>query len=257
MRLIALYSVFDGEELLEGSVRQIRPFVDFVLCCVQRVSFNGERYDGGIEKARELKALGLVDQVATFTPVAGERAQINELKKRFGAMQMGYKAGFTHFLHIDCDEYFVPEQFEAAKDHVDSIDAEGTLVFSQAYFRRPDWELDEIDRIFVPFIHKYRPGLQCCGSNFPYLCDPTRTVEVKKVVVLPREMIMHHHFSWVRADVSRKVRNSSTSGVFEGSGVLEDYENAAVGMRVRLLDRRIRQGKNLFNITVGMEAGVA
>ena len=254
MRLIALYSVFDGEELLEGSVRQIRPFVDFILCSVQRESFAGEHYDGGVEKALELKEMGLVDAVATFTPLAGERPQINELKKRFGAMQLGYKAGFTHFFHIDCDEYFVPEEFNAAKEHVEDLGAEGTLVYSQAYFKRPDWELDYIDRIFVPFIHKYRPGLQCCGSNFSYLCDPTRTVEVKNPVVLPKEMILHHHFSWVRSDIGRKVRNSSTSGVFDGSGVLEDYEQAAVGSRVRLLDRRIRQGKNLFGITVGMEA---
>ncbi len=254
MRLIALYSVFDGEELLEGSVRQIRPFVDFVLCAVQTESFTGERYSGGVEKAVELKREGLVDGVATFTPRVGERPQINELKKRFGAMQLGYKAGFTHFFHIDCDEYFVPEEFEAAKAHVERVDAEGTLLYSQAYFKRPDWELDNVDRIFVPFIHKYRPGLQCCGSNFPYLCDPTRTVEVENPVVLPREMILHHHYSWVRSDIGRKVRNSSTSGVFEGSGVLEDYEQAAVGSRVRLLDRRIRQGKNLFGITVGMES---
>src|SRR6185437_11887040 len=39
MKLIALYSVFEGEELLEGSVRQIRPYVDFVLCSIQTVSY--------------------------------------------------------------------------------------------------------------------------------------------------------------------------------------------------------------------------
>lgn len=257
MRLIALYSVFDGEELLEGSVRQIRPLVDFILCSVQTVSYCGERYEGGTEKAQELKRLGLVDQVATFTPSHEVRGQINELRKRFGAMQLGYKAGFTHFFHIDCDEYFVPAQFEAAKDHLEAIDAEGSIIYSQGYFKQPDWELDNIDRIFVPFIHKYRPGLHCCGSNFPYLCDPTRTVDVKNVVVLPREMILHHHYSWVRNDILRKIRNSSTSGVFEGSGIVEDYAKASVGSYVRLLDRRVRQGKNHFNITVGTEAGVA
>lgn len=257
MKLIALYSVFDGEELLEGSVRQIRPFVDFVLCSVQTVSYSGEVYEGGAEKAHELKRMGLVDQVATFTPSPGERGQINELSKRFGAMRLGFNAGFTHFFHIDCDEYFVPEQFKAAKEYLGSINAEGSVVYSQTYFKRPDWELDNIDKIFVPFIHEYRPGLTCRGSNFPYLCDPTRTVDVQKIVVLPREMILHHHYSWVRNDIGRKVRNSSTSGVLKESGVLEDYGSAAEGTYVRLLDRRIRRAKNLFNIAVGTEAGAA
>jgi hypothetical protein len=257
VKLIALYSIFDGEELLEGSVRQIRPFVDFVLCSVQTVSYTGEIYEGGAEKCHQLKRIGLVDQVATFTPSACERGQINELRKRFGAMMLGFKAGFTHFFHIDCDEYFIPEQFKAAKDHLEATEAEGSIVYSQAYFKRPDWELDDIDKTFFPFIHKYSPGLTCCGSNFPYLCDPTRTVGVKNVVVLPREMILQHHYSWVREDVGRKVRNSSTSGVLHPSGVLEDYEKAAPGSYVRLLDRRIRQGKNLFNIAVGTETAVA
>ena len=85
MKLIALYSVFDGEELLEGSVRQIRPHVDFVLCSVQTVSYAGEVYEGGADKAYELKRQGLVDEVVVYTPQPAERPQMDELRKRFGA----------------------------------------------------------------------------------------------------------------------------------------------------------------------------
>jgi hypothetical protein len=256
MKLIALYSVFDGEELLEGSVRQIRPHVDFVLCSVQRVSYAGEAYEGGAEKATELKRAGLVDEVATYTPQPAERPQMNELRKRFGAMQLGFKAGFTHFFHMDCDEYYVPEQFKAAKEYLDSSEADGSVVYSQTYFKRPDWELDDVDRAFFPFIHKYRPGLSCCGSNYPYVCDPTRTGDAKNGIVLPREMILQHHYSWIRNDVGRKMRNYSTAGVLEGSGILDDYERAEVGSSVRLLNRRIRQGRNLFNISAGGGAAI-
>lgn len=252
MRLIALYSVFEGEELLEHSVVQIRPHVDFVLCSVQTVSYAGETYEGGAQKAHELKRRGLVDAVATYTPLPGVRGQVNELRKRFGAIQLGHKAGFTHFFHIDCDELFVPEQFKAAKDFLDASDADGSVVYSQTYFKRPDWPLHELDRAFFPFIHRYRPDLTCCGSNYPYLCDPTRTVDAKNVVVLPREMILQHHFSWVRNDVTRKLRNHSVAGTFTDSGIKEDYDAAAVGSYVRLLDRRIEQGRNLFNLSVGM-----
>ncbi len=243
--------------MLEGSVRQIRPFVDFVLCSVQTVSFTGQCYDGGAEKAQELKRMGLVDQVATFTPSPTERTQINELRKRFGAIQLGYKAGFTHFIHMDCDEYYLPAEFERAKRFVEECGCDGSLVYSKTYFKRPDWEMDDVDRAFFTFIHKYRDGLTCCGSNFPYVCDPTRTVDAKDIKILDRGLITLHHYSWVRNDVLRKVRNSSTGGVMEAGGVLEDYERAEVGNLVRHLGRRISLGKNLFNITVGTEAGVA
>jgi hypothetical protein len=33
--------------------------------------------------------------------------------------------------------------------------------------------------------------------------------------------------------------------------VQDDYNNAAIGSSVRLLNRRIRQGRNLFNISLG------
>src|SRR5579859_6104118 len=218
MRLIALYSVFDGEELLEGSVRQIRGLVDFVLCSVQTVSYTGQKYEGGLEKARELKRMGLVDEVAVYTPSGEVGTQINELRKRFGAIQLGYKAGFSHFIHMDCDEYYLPEEFARVKQFVEEGGFDGSLVYSKTYFKRPDWVMDDVDRTFFTFIHKYRADLACCGSNFPYVCDPTRTVNAKNIKVLDREMITLHHYSWVRNDVLRKLRNSSTGGVMEAAG---------------------------------------
>jgi hypothetical protein len=250
VRLFAIYSVFEGEELLEGSIAQIRPLVDFVFCSVQTVSYSGEVYEGALEKCRELKRCGLVDQVATYTPQENTRGQLNELRKRFGAIQLGFKAGFTHFIQIDCDEYFVPEQFAAAKEFVASGDADVSIIYSQMYFKRPDWELDNIDDAFFPFICAYKPDLACVGSNFPYKCDPTRTVNANKISIVPREMLLQHHYSWVRNDIGRKFRNHSCYGTFLSTGILEDYNAAQVGSYVRLLKRHIRQGKDRFDIRV-------
>ena len=250
MKLFAIYSVFEGEELLEGSIAQIRPLVDFVFCSVQTVSYSGEVYEGALSKCHELRRRGLVDQVATYSPQEGLRGQLNELRKRFGAIQLGYKAGFTHFVQIDCDEYFVPEQFAAGREFVAAGDADVSIIYSQMYFKRPDWELDEIDEAFFPFICAYKPDLACVGSNFPYKCDPTRTVGAKKISIVPREMLVQHHYSWVRNDIGRKFRNHSCYGTFLGQGILEDYESAGVGSYVRFLKRHIRQGENRFRIRV-------
>ena len=250
MKLLAIYSVFEGEELLEGSIAQIRPHVDFVLCSVQTVSYSGLVYEGAARKCQELKERGLVDQVAIYTPLENVRGQQNELRKRFGAIALGFKAGFSHFVQIDCDEYFYPDQFAAAKQFMDSSDADMSIIYSKTYFKYPDWELEGVDEAFFPFICKYRPNLACCGSNFPYKCDPTRTVTADKIEILPQEMILQHHYSWVRNDINRKFRNHSCYTTFFNSGIMEDYHSAQIGSYVRFLKRHIRQGQNLFNIQV-------
>ena len=251
MKLIALYSVFDGEELLEGSIAQVRPHVDFVLCCVQTVSYSGETYLGGKAAADSLKARGIVDQVAHYHPLADVSGQRNEIRKRFGAIQMASKAGFTHFFHIDCDEYFESDEFAAARKLVAESGADGSVVCSKTYFKRPDWELEGIDEAFFPFIHAIQANTACCGSDYPFWCDPTRTVNARDVLVIPQDVATQHHFSWVRRDVSSKVRNHSLSPTFDGTRILEDYQNACVGSYIPLCRRRIVQGKNVFGINLG------
>jgi len=250
MKLIALYSVFDGEELLEGSIAQIRPHVDFVLCCVQTVSYAGETYPGGKDVAESLKSKGLVDQIARYQPLPGAPRQQNEMRKRFGAIQMAFRAGFTHFLHIDCDEYFDGHQFEAAKDFIQQTGADGSVVQSRTYFKRPDWELESYDEAFFPFIHRVHSKTTCCGSDYPFWCDPTRTVNANDVVAIPGSLAVQHHFSWVRRDVSGKIRNHSCAPGFEGTQIQDEYENAQVGSYITLCRRRIAQGTNLFNVTL-------
>ena len=248
MKLIALYSVFDGEELLEGSIAQVRPHVDYVLCCIQTVSYSGETYHGAKPVVEDLKARRLVDQIAHYQPVPGVSGQRNEVRKRFGAIQLAYKAGFTHFFHIDCDEYIACDEFAAAKRLVEESGADGSVVCSKTYFKHPDWELEGIDEAFFPFIHAIRQETACCGSDYPFWSDPTRTVNARDVILIPQNVATQHHFSWVRRDVRSKVRNHSLSPTFDGTRILEDYENAEVGSFIPLCRRRIVQGRNLFNI---------
>jgi hypothetical protein len=248
MKLIALYSVFDGEELLEGSISQIRPHVDFVLCCVQTVSYSGETYLGGKAVVESLKARGLVDQIAPYQPLPGVSGQRNEVRKRFGAIQLASKAGFSHFFHVDCDEYFESAEFASAKALIENAGADGSVVCSKTYFKRPDWELEGIDEAFFPFIHRIHQHTASCGSDYPFWCDPTRTVNARDVLMIPQAVATQHHFSWVRRDVSSKVRNHSLSPTFKGTGILEDYQNAQVGSYIPFCRRNIVQGRNVFGI---------
>jgi hypothetical protein len=82
MRLAAVYNVFDGEELLRGSLASIRPHVEYAIAVVQTVGNRGEAYDGGREECEALFRLGLLDVVWHFQPDLSLPAVANERDKR-------------------------------------------------------------------------------------------------------------------------------------------------------------------------------
>src|SRR5579871_2819128 len=170
MSLIAIYNVYDAEELLEGSVACIRPHVDCILAAVQTLSNHGERYDGGARVAFDLKQRGLIDLIANYQPVPVPPYQ-NEARKRLTAAQYAQAQGFTHFIHLDCDEYYVPAQFAAAKQRVLDENVDGSVASIKTYFKRPDWALEGLDDYYVPFIHRLAANLTPPSpGSYPYRC---------------------------------------------------------------------------------------
>ena len=63
-KLGAAYNVFDGIELLEGSIRSVRPVVSYVVVVFQTVSNFGVPAPKGTAAAlRALKEMGVVDEL--------------------------------------------------------------------------------------------------------------------------------------------------------------------------------------------------
>jgi hypothetical protein len=67
-KLAAIYSVFDGEELLEQSILSIREHVDVVIAISQKQSNFGEQNDAGFIECERLRSLGIVDIHHEFHP---------------------------------------------------------------------------------------------------------------------------------------------------------------------------------------------
>jgi hypothetical protein len=63
------YNVFDGIELLEASIRSIRPVVSFVCVVYQTVSNFGAKAPGRLGAAlKDLVKRGLVDELIHYAP---------------------------------------------------------------------------------------------------------------------------------------------------------------------------------------------
>jgi hypothetical protein len=83
MRLGVSYNIFDGEELLEGSIKQIRSHVDYVSVVFQTISnFGNQSNPELIPLLERLKSEGLIDELYHYNPKIDAGGHHNEMKKR-------------------------------------------------------------------------------------------------------------------------------------------------------------------------------
>lgn len=103
----------------------------------------------------------------------------NELTKRNIALEKARENGCTHFLSIDTDEFYQPEQVRYCKDFIERLDLTSTGCKMRTFFKYPTCELLPLDHVNnVPFIYKIRNNLSFkLAEPYPVLFDPTRRLE--------------------------------------------------------------------------------
>jgi len=207
MRLAAIYNVWDGEELLKGSIKQIYDHVDIVVIVWQRQSNFGEDNPNVKEVVNYLNEtlanVCLIEYV--YEPQKGGTE--NEKAKRWQGIEAARKLSCSHFIFMDCDEYYNSEQFAAAKQYVLDNDLDTSACKLYTYYKKPIYQLTPMEGYYVPFICK----TSCHGiGGFPVYADPTRGVyPTGKFKEIPLTLCAMHHYSYIRKDIGRKLRNSS------------------------------------------------
>lgn len=252
MKLAAIYNVWDGDELLEGSIKQIREHVDEVILIYQTTSNHGEKYYPAIFQIPRCT-------IVKFEPVLQDSPMWNERNKRQHGIEVARVLDCTHFILMDCDEYYDPEQFELAKKSIIAHDCIATAVKLKTYYKLPTYQVDGFDSYFVPFICKITPDIRC--GNFPgfgLYCDPTRQVNSGEATLIHPGICFMHHYSWIRKNIERKLNNSSAKVNFKDKipALLEEYHNAKIGSEISWYDgRKLVEVENLFNIDIEKEEG--
>ncbi len=235
MKLVAIYNVFDGEELLERSIDQISAHCEAVFTLTQETSNFGQVYADGAQKCRTLQAQGKVNVLAHYEPDLSLPPIQNELNKRQFGVEIAKREGFTHFLLIDCDEFYLPKEFQRAREEIIESGWMSTVCPIQSYFKHPTLTLG-LDNYFVPFIHALTPQTRLYHPQFPYQVDPTRSVQLSpnvKVHCFAPESLTMHHYTWVRKDIQRKVHNNTCRDyVLQQSSLMQDHEKATPGLHV-------------------------
>lgn len=233
MKLGVSYNLFDGEELLEGSIRQIRQHVDYISVVYQTVSNFGNTCNTELVPLLErLKSEGLVDELFEYSPKINKGGHHNEIQKRNIGLALSQGAGCTHHMSVDSDEYYLTNEFEYLKKKMVEGDYDSSYCQMKTYFKNPTFEITPPNTYYVSLIFKIKiDSSYVLGYPSPVLVDPTRRMNSdNNPLILYRSEIEMYHMSYVRKDIKSKLINSSSKDAFKDiDGFLKMYESYKLG----------------------------
>ncbi len=228
MKLGVSYNVFDGEELLEGSIKQIRSEVDYVSVVYQTTSNFGESSSPNLLPLLEkLKSDNLVDELYEYKPTLNTHPHHNEITKRNIGLHLSRNNECTHHMSMDTDEYYLLDQFKYIKGEIDEYGYDSSFAQMKTYYKTWEYQIFPPEEYYVSLIYKIKPDQQFGQINVcPVTVDPTRQIPAGKFRIFRRNEIEMHHGSYIRNDIRKKFENSSASGNFRNdiNKLVEHYD---------------------------------
>lgn len=248
MKLAAIYNVWSDWDWLRLSVENIKRSVDGVIIVHSKSSNYGE-IDEGFQYQFDIGISGTSNFI--FYPSNGG-ANKNETNKRNYGLDIARKAGYTHFITMDADEMYHVEDILKAKELFQDPELNGLVCRIKTYFKSPTLTIG-FDTTLVPFIHKITPELKHdFNRKYPFAwegnsirIDPTRSLNIDSGVKMC-DVVMHH-YSWVRKDYEKKIRNSTARANLERSTIREDLRLAKDGQFIKFY------GKSLLRVEAEFE----
>lgn len=220
------YSVWDGEELLEQSIKQIRPVADYINVVWQKLSWYGKPCNPGLEKLLlKLKDKGLIDEIIFFEPDLSLNPSYNEINKRNVGLRAARRAGCTHFMTMDTDEFYDTEEFRNSYNEIIEKNLSHTICNIVSYFS-PTIRYRDYEDFFIQFISRIDKRERFSFNGFlnglPCVLDPTRRIKLSqwsRLCFLGK--IVMHHMKHVRRSITKKIDNSSFGQMPEKQQVLK------------------------------------
>jgi hypothetical protein len=249
MKLGISYSVFDGEELLEASLKCMRPHAYHIVVVYQTVSYTGNPASQTLlPLLHDLKERQWIDTLLYYPTHPNRSPSGEERRKRnVGLRHIAgvHHQACTHYMTMDTDEFYLPEAFDAAKVAFLEGGYDASVCPMVDYFKSPRVQLAPFEQhqdyyvpcisalpvkntlarslVGYPFWGTHRHGKQ---KHYPVLSDTTRQVPYQRMKIFKREELVMHHMSLVRKDIKSKFLNSSAQTILKTlpASHLERYE---------------------------------
>jgi hypothetical protein len=219
------YNIFNGEEHLLHSLTAMRKVADYINIVVQYTSNYGTTAGRELESTiSSAHASNLFDEIYEYTPNRDIPPQSNELIKRRIGLDLAKKAGVTHFMTMDADEYYLESEFRSAAELIDSDGIEASAVPTYLHIKRPIWRSRFPDTTWCSFLTKVdRDSDLILNDHYPVLVDPTRRYRGSATPFLAfnADAIAMRHMNLVRKDgLESKLQNSANRHMTEFMGLV-------------------------------------
>jgi len=258
--------VWDDWGILRWSVNNISRHCEKIIIVWSHKSNFGEASDRPDLDYNEENKITFIN----FEPDLKNSPRDNETLKRNIGLNWAKKTDCTHFLMMDADEFYTNEDILKAKEEIGNN--EGLVCRSKVYFKKPTLTIG-FDTTLVTFIHKLTPEIQFgMNHNYPFawsLLDGIPFTHTKKIRIDPTRQILNinphnikwseaimHHYSWVRRDVKKKIRNSTARPNIERSTILQDYMQADEGYFCQFYGKTLEACSNIFNLPETIDLNV-
>lgn len=245
-RLVAIYNAWtDTADLLYKSIMNIKPVVDGIIVVYSDWSYSGTFLKFPLED--------LPHDGVTYVSVD---PSYGELGKRNLGLNEARDAGYTHFIILDGDEFYLQDDVKRDRKFLeDNQHISGLVARVKVLFGKPTLTCD--DHTIVPFIHKLvtRSGMVRCGRypKYPFNedengahIDPTRRLNITHGVEMSKTVM--YHASWIRKDIDLKIANSPAVRNLMKSTIYEDLRNAAPGYYCKFYRKTLTECENTFNL---------
>ena len=249
MKLGISYNLFDGEELLESSIKSVRDSADHINVVYQKISNWGEKCSENLEDLlNDLIKKKLIDKTYCYSPRKTSAGK-NELHKRNIGLTIAKSRFCSHFLTMDCDEFYHKNQFDEAKKFIISQNIEASSCKFINYIKQPTWQIQADSNMYIPFITKINLfSMLSRKSYFPVLVDPTRKMNGNKKFKYfePHDLRMEHMWL-VRKDLLKKFNNSSAKKYVD-----KDFISSVINYEFpnKFCENEVIEVENLFNIKI-------
>ena len=249
---------FDGFELLEFAVKSIRGQIDHISVTYQTTSYFGNQAEIELLPTLEkLKSEGFIDELIFYEPDLKLPPKENELRLRNIGLEASRKAGCSHHISADVDEFYDANQLNYVKKVMEDGGYNYSVARTIAYYKDPTYLVWPEQDLLVTLIHsvdnEYNKDMKY--PDFPFHMETTRKLlKTDRFKVLSREEFVIHHMSYVRRDIRRKFDNSDNGRFYNIDKFVKQINNYKLGERVCLLpdylNRRTRLVENKFGIII-------
>jgi len=200
----AIYSTFDGLNLLETSLNSIRKSVNYVVVVHQTVDFYGnqcvDNYESIFNRLIERK---LIDDVVYVNDLGSDK-ESGMIEKRNIGLRMCDNNLCTYVMPMDADECYDANSIVATASDMKKNNI--NVAYSPIITYYNDVHHYFYDFYYVPSMYKMRSGLQFGHYASSVICDPLRKMEESTFKVYTGFHM--HHLSYVHNNLRKKFESS-------------------------------------------------